>query len=411
MSQTVSKPDLGVGDVVRAMVDGSDEFGIVIGHQPRMKPPRYLAFDTFDVLFYPGAGTGMDGMELNGCVADGKAGALQRVGADTSATFRERLESMASHGDLKERSLKALEAMRRRDLELATARGELEPMPAPHVVKPTLLQLVKWARVHWEDEKGVVRQGWVHDFGVWRDVFNQEEPAPRVSIESCRPGEVPLSMAMPDQVLLEKVLRATCFPDPSPAECRKCRQSGEPKGGEYPCPVCSRPMLHDPEAPLEQRVVAAIQARAITIADTGEYQAVTAEGRELLESMTPEERKVSGAAYAIREGHRRIRMMSDEQLEASAQRMTAEDKPKPKDEECRCPVRPAYSPGSMASGSAHETALLNRWQADHGHHRYGKARDELALQLQIAESKVRSGDAVLDMVADVFGMPRPAPRA
>lgn len=247
MSQTTSSTEepLALGDVVKSTVDGAPELGIITGHQPRMKPPRYLRFDLFDVLFYPGYGPSKDGMELNGCSEDGAA--LKRASPKEVAELRERLEAMEEHGDLKERSLAALQLLRRREMDLSVARGEPEPMPTPHVVKPTLAQLVKGARVEWKDSKGKLWNGWVHDFGVWPDIFNHEEPpAPRVSIESCRPGKMPMSMAMPDTVPLDRVLRSTCLPDPSPEACWKCKQSGEPKGGEAPCPTCHRPTMHDP---------------------------------------------------------------------------------------------------------------------------------------------------------------------
>lgn len=74
--------------------------------------------------------------------------------------------------------------------------------------------------------------------------------------------------------------------------------------------------------------------------------------------------------------------------------------------QCRCPVRPYYRPGSFGSGSTHEDAMLRRWQEEHGSHEYANARDELARALRSAEGSVRSGEAVLDMVADVFELPR-----
>jgi hypothetical protein len=73
---------------------------------------------------------------------------------------------------------------------------------------------------------------------------------------------------------------------------------------------------------------------------------------------------------------------------------------------CRCPVRPYANPGSFASGSAYEDAGIKRWEAEHGGHPYAKARDTLAKALQIAEGAMYSQPAALDMVADVFGMPR-----
>lgn len=74
--------------------------------------------------------------------------------------------------------------------------------------------------------------------------------------------------------------------------------------------------------------------------------------------------------------------------------------------QCRCPVRPLYTQGSLASGSNHEAGLMARWHAEHGGHPYAKARDELARALQAAERDVGSGEAVLDMVRDVFGLSR-----
>jgi hypothetical protein len=71
----------------------------------------------------------------------------------------------------------------------------------------------------------------------------------------------------------------------------------------------------------------------------------------------------------------------------------------------------------MGSGSQMETAALRKWDAEHSHHPYAKARDELAKALQIAESSVKreehdaSGYAVLDMVHDVLGLERSSPAA
>lgn len=72
--------------------------------------------------------------------------------------------------------------------------------------------------------------------------------------------------------------------------------------------------------------------------------------------------------------------------------------------QCRCPLRPYF--GGWGSGSAQESAALNAWQQEHGAHPYAKARDVLAHALQSAEGTVGSGDAVLDMVADVFSLSR-----
>lgn len=81
-----------------------------------------------------------------------------------------------------------------------------------------------------------------------------------------------------------------------------------------------------------------------------------------------------------------------------------------KTNECRCPVRPYYSLGSMASGSATETANVRRWESEHGDHPYAKARDELAKALQYAEGTPglgeKRGEAVLDMVHDAFALMR-----
>lgn len=73
---------------------------------------------------------------------------------------------------------------------------------------------------------------------------------------------------------------------------------------------------------------------------------------------------------------------------------------------CRCPVRPYYAPGSLGAGSVVETESVKRWVMEHASHPYAQARDDLARSLQFAESRVGSGEAVLDMVADVFGLPR-----
>lgn len=71
---------------------------------------------------------------------------------------------------------------------------------------------------------------------------------------------------------------------------------------------------------------------------------------------------------------------------------------------CRCPPRPYMQ--SWASGSAHETASLDRWEREHGGHAFAKARDILTKALQVAEGEVRSGEAALDMVSDIFGLVR-----
>jgi hypothetical protein len=71
---------------------------------------------------------------------------------------------------------------------------------------------------------------------------------------------------------------------------------------------------------------------------------------------------------------------------------------------CRCPNRPYAS--SWARDSAMEQAQLQQWDEEHGSHPYARARDTLAQALQSAEGAVHSGPAVLDMVHDVFGLPR-----
>ena len=79
-------------------------------------------------------------------------------------------------------------------------------------------------------------------------------------------------------------------------------------------------------------------------------------------------------------------------------------------ETCRCPNRPRFP--SLGRDSAAETAAMRRWDYEHGHHAYAKARDTLAQALQYAEGSVsrdeqrKAGEAVLDMVADVYGMRR-----
>lgn len=81
-----------------------------------------------------------------------------------------------------------------------------------------------------------------------------------------------------------------------------------------------------------------------------------------------------------------------------------------KEAQCRCPLRP-YGP-SMASGSSWERARLEEWQRTHGHHAYAKARDDLAKALNVAETTLKreeqrkAGEAVMDMVHDVFGLLR-----
>jgi len=32
-------------------------------------------------------------------------------------------------------------------------------------------------------------------------------------------------------------------------ECLKCKQKGDAKSGEYPCPECDRPLIHDEDEP------------------------------------------------------------------------------------------------------------------------------------------------------------------
>lgn len=93
--------------------------------------------------------------------------------------------------------------------------------------------------------------------------------------------------------------------------------------------------------------------------------------------------------------------MSHEEWVANIRKVVATDA-----NSCRCPVRPWATPGSFASGSVYETRAVEAWTAEHGNHAYAKARDELAGAIQNAESRVGSGAAALDMVADVFGISR-----
>lgn len=74
--------------------------------------------------------------------------------------------------------------------------------------------------------------------------------------------------------------------------------------------------------------------------------------------------------------------------------------------DCRCPPRPYL--GGMARDSQMQIAADGRWEQEHGSHPYARSRDNLAHALQYAEGTAGSGEAVLDMVADVFGQPRPS---
>jgi hypothetical protein len=254
------------GDVV---ISGDGSLGIVVEVERRMTPPRYWSKDQFKVLFHPGQ------KPRDGAPGDGDGCRLATT--EESADFRERLDAMAAHGDLGPRSVNAHGLMQIREIQL---KRKPEPFPVPYVVKPTLFQLVTGARVEYEDSKGGVHLGWVGKFGVWKDLYDQDAPAaPRVSVESCQPGEAPMSMAMPPDVLVELVLRVTCLPDPSMKECWKCHQSGEPKGGEYPCEVCTRPTVHDDiqKPPGDMRRVSAEEA--IAIYDAG-HAATTVKGPE-----------------------------------------------------------------------------------------------------------------------------------
>lgn len=71
--------------------------------------------------------------------------------------------------------------------------------------------------------------------------------------------------------------------------------------------------------------------------------------------------------------------------------------------QCKCPLRPYL--GSWARDSASQSAADARWRAEHGAHPYANVRDELARALQAAEAQT-SAEAVLDMVQDVFNLPR-----
>lgn len=80
-------------------------------------------------------------------------------------------------------------------------------------------------------------------------------------------------------------------------------------------------------------------------------------------------------------------------------------------DKCRCPVRPYYALGSFGSGSTGEDALVKQWGIEHGDHSYAKVRDDLATALQMAQGRIGSGEAVLDMVHDVFGLERVTEKA
>lgn len=238
-----------LGDVVLCRVAGDMEVGVVTGRQDRLTPPRYLPHETYDVLFCHGTGMGQDGLEFNGCVREQTTTGEGPRPADADAVkrLREYLEARARHNDLKPKSTAALGLMRLREQAARMKKGEPEPMPTPYVVKPTLLQMVRGARVEYADADGRLHQGWVGNSGVWPDIYEPgSKAAPRVVVESTQPGVPPMSMAMPPTVLVERVQRVTCFPDPSPKPCWKCKQGGEAQGGEYPCSACGRPTMHDP---------------------------------------------------------------------------------------------------------------------------------------------------------------------
>lgn len=77
--------------------------------------------------------------------------------------------------------------------------------------------------------------------------------------------------------------------------------------------------------------------------------------------------------------------------------------PEAKDpKQCRCPLRPYL--GSLASGSQMQMVADEKWQEEHGHHPYAKARDELARAMQSAEGKVGSGEAVFQMAKEIMGV-------
>ncbi len=97
------------------------------------------------------------------------------------------------------------------------------------------------------------------------------------------------------------------------------------------------------------------------------------------------------------------------ECEGEMKSMTSEEKAGAVPDEgrqCRCPLRPHCNPGSLGGGSNLEASLLARWENEHAAHPYARARDELARALQAAEAEVGGGEAVLDMVGDIFGLPR-----
>ena len=126
--------------------------------------------------------------------------------------------------------------------------------PEPYVVKPTLAQLVKGARVEYEGRPGEVLTGWVEGFGDMpterRGIHEPPAPtAPAAMVSVNQPGSLMMTFLAPHIVPLGKILRATCAPDPAPGECWKCSQIGMPKAGGHQCAVCFRPTMHDPEEP------------------------------------------------------------------------------------------------------------------------------------------------------------------
>lgn len=158
-------------------------------------------------------------------------------------------------------------------LSAADAEGLLEAppqdFPIPYVVRPTVLQVVKGARVEWESKPGVIMGGWAEKAGLlptdYRGISEPEPPkAPGVLVSVNQPGASMMTFLAPTFVPIEKVLRVTCAPDPSPEACWKCQQSGEPKGGEIPCEACHRPTVHDDDRETLRAVV-----KPVTIGEPG----------------------------------------------------------------------------------------------------------------------------------------------
>lgn len=192
--------------------------------------------------------------------------------------------------------------------------------PVPHVVRPTMLQLVKGARVEYEGADGKPEYGWVGEFGElpteYRGLTQQEAPkAWGLMVDVNQPGSAMVTFLAPSFVPIEKVRRATCQPDAAPGPCWKCGQSGEAMGGEHPCQVCSRPTTHDP---VQQPVVRMSSAEVMEISAAG-HEAVRAGTAMVTDSATGQ--TFASAAEVIREGHRRIGLQAS--MEANDRIMAA----------------------------------------------------------------------------------------